>query len=104
MLFRSGNWKQHLLIRIVGLKYRRLKSSSLQSLERGKETEIDDLNGFICRQGKKFNVPTPINDLVVQHIKEIEAKKRSITPANFDEYEPLIKKIGKKQTEFNHSS
>lgn len=88
-----GLWKNHLLIRIVGMKFKKLKSSSLQSLERGKPSEIDYLNGFICRQGKKHKISTPINDLIVSMIKEIETKKREISPKNFDEFEPLLKKI-----------
>lgn len=88
-----GLWKNHLLIKIVGTKFKKLKSSSLQSLERGKQSEIDYLNGYICRQAKKHNVKTPINDLVFSMIKEIEAKKRQITPKNFEEFDPLLDKL-----------
>jgi len=77
--------KRHLLIRIIGFKFRRLKSSSLQSLERGKPTEIDWLNGYISKNGQLHNVPTPVNDSIVRLIKEIEQGKRSITIKNFDE-------------------
>ncbi|NIO06186.1 MAG: 2-dehydropantoate 2-reductase [Proteobacteria bacterium] len=76
---------RHVLIRIIGLKYRKIKSSSLQSLERGRMTEIDYLNGYICGQGKKHGVPTPINDGVVKMIKEIEGGKRRITPENLND-------------------
>ena len=38
--------KRYLTIRVVGFKYRRVKSSSLQSLERGRKTEIDFFNGY----------------------------------------------------------
>ncbi len=75
----------HLLIMIIGLKYRRLKSSSLQSLERGKPTEIDYLNGYICLQGDQHGVDTPVNDTVVRMIKEIERGERPITPKNFND-------------------
>ena len=34
-------FRRHMMIRIVGLKYHRLKSSSLQTLERGRTTETD---------------------------------------------------------------
>jgi 2-dehydropantoate 2-reductase len=77
-----GNFKRHLLIRIIGYKYRRLKSSSLQSLERGKPTEIDFLNGYIVAEGEKFAVPTPVNKKIVQLIKEIEKGERSISEQN----------------------
>lgn len=80
-----ANFKRHLLVRFVGLKYRKLKSSSLQSLERGKPTEIDFLNGHISKKGKECGVATPINDLVVETIKEIEQGKRKIGIHNFTE-------------------
>jgi len=41
--------RRHLVIMVIGFKYRRLKSSSLQSLERGKLTEVDYFNGYIVR-------------------------------------------------------
>lgn len=80
-----GNCKRHLIIRIIGAKYRRLKSSSLQSLERGKATEIDYLNGYIVQKGAELGIPTPINSLVVETIKEIEIGQRKISEQNFVE-------------------
>lgn len=81
-----SRFKRHLLIRIIGVKYRRLKSSSLQALERGKPTEVDYFNGYIAKKGAEYGVPTPVNDRVVQMIKEIESKKRKIKAENlYDE-------------------
>jgi 2-dehydropantoate 2-reductase len=80
-----GNFRRHLIIRIIGSKYRRLKSSSLQSLERGKATEIDYLNGYIVQKGAELGIPTPINSLVVETIKEIEIGQRKISEQNFAE-------------------
>lgn len=82
----TGAWadfKRHLMIRLIGFKYRRLKSSSLQSLGRGKPTEIDYFNGFIARKGTALGVSTPINSRITQMVKEIEAKARPITPDNY---------------------
>lgn len=80
-----ANFKRHLFIRVIGFKYRRLKSSSLQSLERGKPTEIDYLNGYITKLAKQKNVPVPVNEKLVKMVKEIEAGKREISIDNFDE-------------------
>lgn len=77
--------RRHLLILIIGFKYRRLKSSSLQSLERGRPSEIDYLNGYIVRNGEKTGVPVPVNQMIVNIIHEIESKKRPITIKNFDD-------------------
>jgi 2-dehydropantoate 2-reductase len=72
-------------IRIIGFKYRKLKSSSLQSLERGKLTEVEYFNGYIARNGERLNVPVPVNRAIVTIINEIEQGKREITIDNFNE-------------------
>jgi 2-dehydropantoate 2-reductase len=77
--------KRHLTIRVVGLKYKNLKSSSLQSLKRGRPTEIDYFNGYISKKGDEAGVDTPINDAVTQMVKEIEANERKITTDNFND-------------------
>ncbi|NQU02819.1 MAG: 2-dehydropantoate 2-reductase [Syntrophaceae bacterium] len=79
------NFRRHLMIRVIGFKYRRVKSSSLQSLERGKPTEIDFLNGYISSHGKKQKVPTPVNDRIIEIVKEIEAGTKKVSPENFDD-------------------
>jgi 2-dehydropantoate 2-reductase len=78
-------FKRHLMIRLIGFKYRRLKSSSLQSVERGRRTEIDYLNGYISERGRDHGISTPINDAVVAMVKEIEAGSRQISLANINE-------------------
>jgi len=75
--------KQHFIIRVIGFRFRKLKSSSLQSLERGKPTEIDFFNGYIAGKAKKFNVPAPVNESVVRIVKEIEAGTKQSTTDNF---------------------
>lgn len=77
--------KRHLIIRIVGIKYRRLKSSSLQSLKRGKPTEIDYFNGYIADKGEKLGIETPVNRRIVAMVKEIESGKRASEPENFND-------------------
>lgn len=78
---------QHLAIRIIGIRYRRLKSTNLQSLERGGATEIEYLNGFIVKRGNSLNIQTPVNRRLLEMVREIEEKKRSITPLNLNEVE-----------------
>jgi 2-dehydropantoate 2-reductase len=79
-----ADFRRHLFLIILGFKYRKLKSSSLQSLERGKLTEIDYLNGYIVKNGKRSGIPVPVNTAVVDMIHDIEQKKRGITYDNFD--------------------
>jgi 2-dehydropantoate 2-reductase len=75
--------KRHLVIRVIGFKFRKLKSSSLQSLERGKPTEIDFFNGYISRKAAEYRVKTPLNDKLTGIIKEIESGERKIGLENF---------------------
>ncbi|MBQ6527272.1 MAG: ketopantoate reductase family protein [Clostridia bacterium] len=77
--------RRHLTIRVVGIKYRRLKSSSLQSLERGQLTEVDCFNGYIAEKGRALGVPTPVCDRLVAMIHEEEAGKRKISIENLSD-------------------
>jgi 2-dehydropantoate 2-reductase len=83
--------RRHAMIRIIGFKYRKLKSSSLQSIERGKPTEVDYFNGYIVKNARRFNVEVPVNSAVLNIIHEIEQKKRNISAWNFDD--PVFEKF-----------
>ncbi len=78
-----SDFKRHLTIRVIGYKYRKLKSSSLQSIERGKRTEIDNYNGYIVMKGMECGVSTPVNEQLTKMVKEIEEGRRKITAENF---------------------
>ena len=82
--------KRYLTIRVIGFKYRRIKSSSLQSLERGRRTEIDYLNGYICEKGQAFGVPTPSNTAVRAMVMEIENGQRPMSLGNLAELAATI--------------
>ncbi len=81
-----SDFKRHLVIRVVGIKYKNLKSSSLQSLERGGKAEIGFFNGYIVSKGKELGIPTPVNDKIVAMVSEIENKSRPMTLDNFKEF------------------
>lgn len=49
------------------------KASMLQDVEAGRRTEIDVINGAVVAQGAKYGVPTPVNQLIVQLVKGLEA-------------------------------
>jgi len=44
-------------------------SSTAQDLARGKKTEIDYLNGYVCRLGKQHGIPTPVNQTLLTLVK-----------------------------------
>jgi len=41
------------------------RPSMLQDVMRRRRTEIEHLNGYVCREGRRVGVPTPVNDAVV---------------------------------------
>jgi 2-dehydropantoate 2-reductase len=47
-------------------------SSTEQDLARGRRTEIDSLNGYVCRRGRELGVSTPVNDTLYALVKLIE--------------------------------
>jgi 2-dehydropantoate 2-reductase len=44
------------------------RSSMLQDIERGKQTEIDYLNGAVVSLGKKLGIKTPVNETITNYI------------------------------------
>jgi 2-dehydropantoate 2-reductase len=80
-----SDFRRYFLLMVIGYKYKRLKSSALQSLERGKPTEVDFLNGYIIRNAIKYGVSVPVNTVIVNMIHQIENKKRNISVSNFDD-------------------
>lgn len=60
------------IIPIAIRKHAKLKASMLQDLEKGKLTEVEAINGVVSTFGRKVNVPTPMNDKVVEIIHRIE--------------------------------
>src|SRR4030095_7371362 len=40
------------------------RPSLLQDVMRGRRTEIEYLNGYVCTEGRRLSVPTPVNDAV----------------------------------------
>jgi 2-dehydropantoate 2-reductase len=51
----------------------------LQSIKRGKRTEVDYMNGEIVNLGKKNGIPTPVNSLIVGLVHEVETTGKSLT-------------------------
>ena len=51
-------------------------SSTAQDLKRGRPTEIDWLNGYIVRKGRKLGVPTPVNHTLHTLVKALESQGR----------------------------
>lgn len=66
---------KHALLLAVGARYRRLRSSMLAAIERGREPSIEFLNGEIVSRGKELGIATPINAAVRDEVLRIAAGK-----------------------------
>jgi 2-dehydropantoate 2-reductase len=73
---------KHTIMLAVGLKFRRLKSSMLQSLERGRYPEIDFMNGYVADRAGQAGLAAPLNTALAAMVREIAGGTRPITPAN----------------------
>lgn len=56
-------------------------SSMLQDVQRKKRTEIDFINGVIVRQGQQLGIPVPVNSVLVDLVKTIEASYSLVAAA-----------------------
>lgn len=54
--------------------------STLQSIRRGRPTEIDHLSGAVVDAGRRVRIPTPINARIVALVHEIERTGRFLPP------------------------
>jgi len=75
---------RHAIMMVVGFKFRRLKSSMLQSLERGRRPEIDFFNGYVVERARELGVPVPVNEALTAMVREIADGKRPIRPDNLE--------------------
>jgi 2-dehydropantoate 2-reductase len=51
-------------------------SSMLQDILNKNRTEIDFINGAIVRQAKALNIPTPVNEVLMNLVKTIEESRK----------------------------
>ena len=76
---------KHVILLVVGAKFSRLKSSMLQSLERGRRPEIEFMNGYVAERGREKGVLTPVNEALTEMVLEIAAGRREMNPDNLQE-------------------
>lgn len=56
-----------------------IPGSTLQSIKRGRTTEIDYLNGEIINLGEKLGIPTPYNSAIVSLVHKIAKSKKFLS-------------------------
>lgn len=67
---------KHALLYAVGLRFRRMRSSMLAAIERGREPAVDYLNGEVVDRGRRHGVPTPVNARVRSLVWDVAGGKR----------------------------
>jgi len=67
------------LWRKILLSTRANKSSMLQDIERGRMTEIRQLNGAVLSHGKKAGVKTPVNGILTKLVLGLEESSKTMT-------------------------
>jgi len=65
--------------------YAGVTPSTLESLKRGRKSEIDFLNGYILEKATAAGLKPLLNEIVIRMVHEIEAGHRKITPSNLGE-------------------
>ncbi|WP_437621596.1 ketopantoate reductase family protein [Sorangium sp. So ce1151] len=71
-----GLFAKHALLLAVGARYRRMRSSMLAAIERGRPPAVDFLNGEVASRGAALDIATPINAAVRDEVLAIAARKR----------------------------
>ena len=83
------------LYRKIWGPHAKLKASMLQDLEKGRECEINYINGVICQYGRAGGVPTPFNDRIVELVEEAQ-NCRGVNGFSFlDRFDDLLAKHAK---------
>lgn len=67
---------KHAMLLAVGARYRRLRSSMLAAIERGRPPAVDFLNGEVVDIGRTLGVPTPVNAAAQRFVHDIAAGRR----------------------------
>ena len=47
-------------------------ASMAQDVKKGRQSEVDYMNGLICRKGLEVGIPTPFNDAIVDAMRGID--------------------------------
>ena len=83
------------LYKKIWSKHVKLKASMLQDLEKGRDCEIDYINGIICKKGREKNVPTPFNDKVVELVTEAQARRGVNDFSYLSRFDELLEQYAK---------
>jgi 2-dehydropantoate 2-reductase len=85
---------KHGLLLAVGARYRKLRSSMLGAIERGRPPAVDFLNGEVVTRGAARGIPTPVNAAVRERVHRLasgsERPSLAALEALYRETRPLV--------------
>jgi 2-dehydropantoate 2-reductase len=67
---------KHALLLAVGARYRRLRSSMLAAIERGRPPAVDFLNGEVVQRADALGLSAPVNSILRDTIHQLAKKER----------------------------
>lgn len=87
--FSDETLKKHLttLVSHIG---KTARNSTLQDLMKGRQSEVDFLNGLVVKKAQEAKIPTPLNTAIVSLLKQIEKGTLKPDPSNFTILEKAI--------------
>jgi 2-dehydropantoate 2-reductase len=74
----AGLVAKHSMLLAVGGRYRRMRSSMLAAIERGRTPAVDFLNGEVVTRGVAHGIPTPVNAEAQRMVHALA--RRELTP------------------------
>jgi len=72
----AGLVAKHSLLLAVGFRYRRMRSSMLSAIERGRTPAVDFLNGEITQRAKAHGIAVPVNAAVQDYVWQLSRGER----------------------------
>jgi 2-dehydropantoate 2-reductase len=78
------------VFREIWTPHRALTASMLQDLQKGRATEINAINGVVCETGRKYGIPTPFNDKVVEVVTAAQEGKGPFSMENLRRFEGVL--------------
>ena len=67
---------KHALLLAVGFRFRRMKSSMLSAIERGRTPAVDFLNGEVVDHARRHGIKVPVNTLIRDTVWAIARGKK----------------------------
>ena len=72
-----SHWLRHAMLLLVGMKYRRLRSSMLRAIERGRAPAVAFLNGEVVQRANQHSIAAPYNHSIQDTVLRIAAGETS---------------------------